>query len=232
MAGRRLAQGHGRCRSDERRRRDLIEQHLDGIGAPQRRRPDEDGRCGPERRGQERETIAECAAARRPARHAPGHAEEGERQAHPLERPEPLAPEDQRRPERHEEGRGVDEHGRPRRRRVAQRFVEDDEFGREQHPGQRPRRLRAVDPEDPTLRRQRVGDHADDADRGTDSRLRDRADLGQRDLGDDLVEAPHDAQRGRQGGGEGVEGAGSHPSRPRSARQKSRAAGHSWDPPP
>jgi len=57
-----------------------------------------------------------------------------------------------------------------------------------------------------TLRQRRREDDATDAYARADAGLRDRADLRQRRLGDDLVEAPYDAEDERQRSGQRIEG--------------------------
>src|SRR5271166_2248874 len=86
----------------------------------------------------------------------------------------------------------------------------------------------------PSMRkiRRRIGHNADAADRRTNARLRNRPDVDERDLGDDLVEAPEDAERKRERSGKRVEGSGFHPSPSPFGAQKSRPAGLSLDPPP
>ena len=232
MRGRRLAKRVGRQRRGERGEPDLIEQHLDRVGAPERRRLDDDRRRAPQDRGQQRQRVAGQSAALRAAEKAAGDAEEGEQEPRPLDRPQPLVLEQECGPQRDDEGRGVDEDGRPRRGGEAQQFVERDELRREQRAGQRPCGLRPVEGENAPMARERVGDHTDRADAGADSRLSDRPDLRQGQLNDHLIEAPYDAERRDERGTERIEGFRLHgfPSPVGSA--KARAAGLSLDPPP
>ena len=83
----RFAESVAHKRRNERSESDLIEQHLDRIDAPQRRRLDDDRRRRPEERSQERERIAREAAAFRPPQEAASDAKESERQSYPLDRP-------------------------------------------------------------------------------------------------------------------------------------------------
>src|SRR5580700_10441643 len=160
----RFAESIGHKRRNERSESDLIEQHLDRIDAPQRRRLDDDRRRRPEERSQERERVAREAPTSRPAQKAASDADKGERQPYPLGRPQPLVSKQQRRADSDKERRGVDEHRRSRGGGEAQRFIERDELSSKQRAGQRPRGLRAVNLEDAALGGERVGQDAQRAD--------------------------------------------------------------------